>query len=504
MALNIPNMKNKILLVYPGGFGSIYPELPLSLVYIAWALKKKNYVIEILDARLKDYRDITSVDDYLFVGFSTMTGPMIKEALNVAEHVRNLNNNIPLVWGGVHVSLLVEQSLQNEFVDIIVRGEGELTVQELADAIANNRPLEGIQGISFKLDGKPVHNPDRAFMDMDDIDKELPYELFEMDKYFRKDIPMPFPLHTSRGCPFKCGFCYNVVFNKRKWRERSAERVLDEMEYLIKRFNVTEFSLVWEDEFFINVKRVAAICKGIIDRGIKIKWSAFCHFATFAKVSDELLVLLEKSGLELLSFGGESGSQRILDTIVQKGITVEQVLAGTERMSKVNITQVISYMSCMPTETYEDLLETFAVIEKLIKLNPRLVVNGIFLYTPYPGTPMFNIVTKDFNYETPQTLEAWSEFQIYRDVGVTWQNPSFVKICKTLSILTRFPFYKENFSFKDVSESIGSSRFNKFPLNFVYYFFTLSAVLRFKYRLFKFPIEWIFLEWILLKKRGFI
>lgn len=221
----------KILLIYPGHFNSLFSEIPLPLLYIAWALRKKAFDVEIFDARLQD---INTIEDknYLFVGITSMTGEMLKSAIEAAKYIRNMNPAIPIVWGGVHVSLLPEQSLKSPYVDIVVRGEGELTVQELAETLLNRENLNSIAGISFKRQGVILTNPDRKFMDLDEIDIELPYDIIDLKQYSNVD----FPLHTSRGCPWKCTFCYNLVFNKRKYRSKSVERVLDEIEYVVIAF----------------------------------------------------------------------------------------------------------------------------------------------------------------------------------------------------------------------------------------------------------------------------
>lgn len=492
-------MKNKILLVCPGGFGSIFPEIPLSLLYVSWALKKKNFDIEILDARIDDYNEIKD-NDYLFVGITSMTGQMIKEGLKIAKYIKRLNEDIPIVWGGVHVSLLTEQSLKNPYVDIVVRGEGELTIQELAYNLQNKLELSRVNGIAYKIGNKIIHNPDRKFMDLDDIDIELPYDLFKMDKYVMLEIPV----HTSRGCPYRCGFCYNTVFNKRRWRFKSAERVLDEIEYLVKKFNCNKISFVWEDEFFISISRIKKICKGLIRRGLNVEWNSFCRFNSLQKVDNEFLEIIEKSGCNLLAFGGESGSQRLLDDIIKKDITVDQMIKTTEYLSHTDITQVVSFMSGVPTETYDDLNETFNLIDKLSKINPNIYFNGVFLYTPYPGTQLFEYVVEEYGYEFPDSLEEWSEYGIYRDVGIKWHNPGYVKKCKTISILTRFPFWKDKFLLKDISSVIGSSRFNKFPLNIAYYLLAKIAIFRWKNKIFIAPVELNITEKILLKLRGFV
>ena len=142
------------------------------------------------------------------------------------------NPTCPLVWGGVHPTLLPEQTASNDYVDIVVRGEGELIIKDLADAIAANQPLDGVAGITYTVNGAVKSNPDGQIIDLDDIPIDLPYDLLQMDKYpsFKSGR---FHIQTSRGCPHRCGFCYNTNFNKNRWRGKSAKRVLDEIEYIL-------------------------------------------------------------------------------------------------------------------------------------------------------------------------------------------------------------------------------------------------------------------------------
>lgn len=494
----MPIQSNRILLIYPVSFNTAYPELPIPLLYLSWALEKRGYDIEIFDARLRNISEIKTVD-YLFAGITSLTGKMIQEGIKVAKHIRHLNKNIPIVWGGIHVGLLPEQSLKNQYVDIVVRGEGEITIQELADALKYGKELTNIKGISYKNGGQIISNPDREYMDLNDIDIELPYELFEMDKYYT-DV---FQIHTSRGCPYRCSFCYNIAFNKRKYRTKSANRVVDEIEYSVKKFGVKKINFV-EDEFFIDVKRAKEICQGIINRGIKIEWSSFCRFDIFKHIDDEMLRIIEDSGCTLLSFGGESGSQRILDDVIKKDIKVEDIIEATKRLSKTKIQQVVSFMSCLPTETYEDLKKTFNLQNKLFMENPNIFFNGLFLYTPYPGTPLYNIVTTQYKYNAPESLEKWSDFGIYRNVGTTWHDEKYTRLCKVLSILTRFPFWDDKFRFKDISKLPLSKKFKRFPYNLIYFTFLKLATYRWKLKFFIFPIEWLLLEKYLERERGYV
>lgn len=491
--------RKRILLVYPGGFKSVFPEIPLPLLYLAWALRRASYDVEILDMRLRSF-EFTTRDGYLFVGISSMTGPMIRDGLRFARRVREFDPSIPIVWGGIHVTLLPEQALDHSLVDIVVRGEGEVTVVELAEALAAGGDLSKVKGISYKRDGVIRSNPDREFMDMDEIDPDLPYDLLEMDRY---EFPS-FPLHSSRGCPYRCGFCYNTAFNKRRWRYKSARRVLDEIEYIVTRFGQTRFSFGHEDEFFISVPRVRAICEGMMERGLRVKWASFCRFDSFERVDDELLGLLERTGCYSLSFGGESGSQRVLDEIIGKDVNINSMIRASGRLSKTNIQQVVSFMSGLPGVSREEMAETFELMDRLMEINPKIYLNGIFLYTPYPGTPLFCYVQEKHGYKPPDTLDAWAEFGIYRNVGSTWLAKREAREYKALSILTRFPFYKERFRWADLAGAIGSSRFMRFPFNVGYFVLANVAIARWRARRFEWPVEWWLLEKVLERVRGFV
>lgn len=484
-------MSNKILLIYPGKYGTFKPELPLSLLYLSSILKGNGYQCQILDMRLEHFKDC-DLKNTLCVGITSMTGLMIKYGLEFAKFVREINSKIPIVWGGVHPSLVPEETVTSSCVDVVVRGEGEETFLELVQAIENNTALHNIKGITFKKNGRIISTPDRDFIDLDAIPIELSYDLIKLERY---DLSL-FPIHTSRGCPHSCSFCYNLAYNKRIFRCKNPERVLDEVDWVLKKFSVKTISFFCEDNFFVDRNRIAKICEGILKRGLNFKWGAFCHFDYAAKYDDAFFQLIEKSGCSCLSFGGESGSQVILDSIFHKGIKIEQILETTKKMARTKITQIISFICGIPTESYNDFLKTCALIDQILQINPKTVINGIFLYTPYPGTSLIKTLKENYHFLAPQTLEQWQEYRIYRDVGGNWLDKSYKRIFRGISIMTRFPFYKNN---PQVPE-----RFSKFGYRQLYQFLSCMSQLRWKHRFFKFPIEWLLLEKAMEKWRGYV
>lgn len=484
-------MPKKILLVQPGKYGQFKPEIPIQLLYLSAVLIENGYQCQILDMRLEYFKHC-DLSNTLCVGISTMTGPMIKYALEFARFVRENSPRIPIIWGGVHPSLVPEQTAQSPYVDVVVRGEGEITLLELVEAIEDNRSFSNIKGIIFKENSEIISNADRDFMDLNTLPIELPYNLIKMDHYNLNR----FPLHTSRGCPHGCSFCYNLVYNRRSFRYKTAERVLDEIEYILKNFSPKWICFSWEDNFFVNKDRVRKICEGIIERHCNIEWGSFCRFDYASKYDEAFLQLIEKSGCKMLSFGAESGSQAILDSVINKGIKIEQILETSRKMAKMNIEETVSFMCGLPGESYEDFLATCNLVDQVIQINPKVGIVGIFFYTSYPGTPLIEVVKEKYGFLAPQTLEDWQGFEIYRTFGCTWLDKGFTRMLRGVSLMTRFNFYSDN---REVPPS-----YKDFPYRYVYRICSYLAKLRWKYRFFKFPIEWLVIEKAMKWWRGWV
>lgn len=482
----------KVLLIYPGREsedGNV--ELPLNLLYLGAYLEQRNIPFILLDSRLEDYHKINE-DEILCIGISTMTGEMINSALNIAEYFKYIAPHIPIIWGGVHPSMLPAQTLNNKNVDYVIIGEGEQTLYELVECIIKETVPLNVNGLAFKYNNKIIINKPREFIDLNTLPITLPYKHLPMEKYNLSN----FPVQTSRGCPYGCRFCYNLIFNRRSYRKKTAERVLDEIKYVVNNFNPKTITFTQDDEFFIDLERIKKICEGIIKEGYIFRWESFCRLDTFLKMDDATLSLVEKSGCSLISFGGESGNQDILN-LINKGTKIEQILQVTERMSKTKIQMVISFMMGFPGETKEQFNDTCNMIDKIITLNPNCHPNGLFLYTPYPGTSLMDLITEKYNYQLPLSLEEWSKFKIYRNENMPWLSKQQIKTYKNISILSRFPFYKGNYK-------VPSHFSNNKMKVIIYHIYTLISKLRWRFRFFRMPLELTLLEAVLNKKRGYV
>ncbi len=477
-----------IVLVYPGKFRAPDPQVPLAILHIAASLQQEGFKVQLLDMRLNDYRRFV-VGNPLFVGISCMSGLQIKYALEFAKQVRQQNPSVPLVWGGVHPTLLPEQTICNDLVDIVVRGEGELIIKDLANALSQNQPLEDVSGITYKINDAIKNNPDGKVIDLDEIPIHLPYELLDMNKYpsYRSGR---FHIQTSRGCPHRCGFCYNTIFNKNRWRAKSAKRVIDEIQHITSKYPHIKIIDPIDDNVFVDEYRVEQICKGLIDKKLGVQWRANCRFDYLANYDKDFLELLEKSGCVELDFGGESGSDRI-QQLITKDVSREEMLQSVENLRQYapSIEPYVSWMSGLPGETDEDLANTFDLMDRMREVNPKTQHYGIFVYTPFPS-PVMECLPAEF--AAPQTLEEWGNIHVFH-FDPPWHTPQYTAKLHTISAVTRIAFYPE-------------SRIKERDLAFKFAYKIMNRLARYRWshRNFSFPIELKIADAVARRFKGFL
>jgi anaerobic magnesium-protoporphyrin IX monomethyl ester cyclase len=494
----------EILLVFPGRFKAPDPQVPLQLLHVASALQQAGYRPRIADLRLHDYRSL-DIGDPLFVGLTCMSGPQIRYGLEFARRVRAERPGLPLVWGGVHPTLLPEQAAAHDCVDVVVRGESELIVAALADSLAAGRllggdrrqssgggkdePFDGLKGVTYADDGAIVSTPDAQLIDLDAIPVELPYGLLHLDKYATLQAGRVH-MQTSRGCPHRCGFCYNTDFNGRRWRGKSPERVVDEMEALLRRFPHVKIIDPVDDNFFVDRKRAESICNEILRRGVKVAWRANCRFDYLATYDRDFVSLIERAGCMELDFGGESGSVAMQD-FVCKEVSAEEMLTSVAHLHEwaPSIDPFVSWLSGLPGETYDDMTKTFDLMDAMGRANPRTQHYGIFLYTPFPS-PLLASLPPEF--VPPQSLDEWGEIEVFH-FEPPWHTRAYVEKLRTISAVTRYAFYPE-------------SRLDEHGPAFRagYRLMNRAARYRWEHRYFEFPFELRLANEAARRMRGFL
>ena len=420
------------VLIYPssGESGKSTFSPPHSLLSIAAPLVEE-YNVKIIDQRVDpDWKG--KLKTYLStqpaaVAFSAMTGLQIRDALDTAKFIREeAGNTIPLIWGGVHASMLTDQTLDNEYVDIIVKGEGDVSFKDIIKRRKAGKSINDIEGISFKEYGKKIHNPEARLLNLNEI-SDIPWDLVNVEDYINNGSLMFEPGTvkrmldigvTSKGCPHKCSFCYNLFFNKMYWRGMSAEKTFERFKQVVDDFDVDGI-WVHDDNYFVDLKRIEKISDMMIKDKMDVQWtSSGITVFTYSRMPDDLKDKVVESGCSSFRFGIESASPRILK-MIDKPNTAEQVYEVNNDAKKHNISPIYSFMIGFPTETREEILETCKMVVKLKKENHKCKTHGISVYTPYPGTPLYDLACKS-GFDPPTTFEGWSN--IYwgsKDVAIS-------------------------------------------------------------------------------------
>lgn len=474
-----------ILLLYPGTGANIVNS-PHAYLYVGASLKKHGFNPIILDQRVEarfqgKLREYLNQTRPLFAGLSSMTGFQIASALKIARAVRETAKDVPLVWGGVHPSLLPEQTVQHEYADIVIAGEGEQTAVELAAALREGRAPDDIPGVVTKSNaGKADSHHSRPFLDMDAIPPP-DWSLIDVKKYIT-GYPSPgnIDLSTSRGCPHNCAFCYNSVYNRRRWRARGAESVLNEIDFLAGRYNIRHIGFA-DDNFCVNKKRTADICESLAGRKPGITFDCNVRADT---LDEALAEQLAGAGCTLVYFGVESGSKRILE-FVNKGIEPEQFLRAAQITRKHNIRPVFSFMIGTHPETRDDVRKSIALAKELKRINPRSLITDFKIYTPYPGTEMFN-QSLEAGFVPPDTLEGWSSLT-FSNLNLPWiKNRSYVL---SVSFTSLFANYYDQIKDNKLNavQKISMAVLHR------------TARLRWDHNFFAFPIEWKAVQFALNK-----
>lgn len=394
----------KVTLIYPllSSSRSIIDENkqywpPLGLAYIAGMLESHGHQVTIIDRDIilrKNNLDFNKTDeqtqklinkfDPQIVGFSATT-PNISDVIHISRIIKNENPERLTVLGGPHATGEPELTLQRcPHIDVIVRGEGEVTALELA----NQTDFTKIAGITYRNNGKMISNPDRPpCQNLDD----LPFparHLLDMRFYSRPSrfISRNLSLRTTsiltaRGCPYRCNFCAGPLSFGGRVRFHSPERILKEIEELVSKYAIEALYFA-EDMFLSNKTRARKILSLFKENNLdnKIKW--------FAQVKvnvgdEELLRLMKDSGCVGVEYGFESGSQRIL-ALMNKGTTVAQNLRAASLTRTVGLRYQANIIVGFPGETEKDFKETISFL-KITK--PNNIAFNVFM--PLPGTPSY-------------------------------------------------------------------------------------------------------------------
>ena len=380
--------KTKVALVTPPvtekvAHHPLFP--PLGLAYMAAVLEQSNIEVTIIDSPVLNFNHQNLKSELeafqpTIVGVGSMT-PTIESALKCAQIAKEAAPNTQVIMGGPHATFADTEILSSEkSVDLIVRGEGEETIVE----IAKQAPLGEIKGISFRKNGEIIQTPTRPFIqDLDALPRPA-YKYLPMEKYNITGRNL-LPIISSRGCPYACPFCVASQMFGQQFRARSPKNVLDEMEWLRDEYGAEGIAFQ-DDTLTFSKQRAIEICDGMIERKIGLHWG--CGTRTDV-VTKEVLAKMAKAHCDETMFGVESGCQRMRD-VLKKRLTTDQCENAIKWTKDVGIFVTVSVILGYPGETKETLQETLDFVR-------RVEPDDVWLChaTPYPGTCLREIVEKN-------------------------------------------------------------------------------------------------------------
>ena len=451
-------------------------SVSVGLLSIASFVNSKGEEVKIIDGvREKDYLEKIKehAKDASYAGISVMT-TQISDALKISKIIKNVNPDCKIVWGGPHPTFFKDQSIKAECIDIVCVGEGEETFYE----IVTGKKLDEIQGIIYK-DKKDIKtNPPRPLHDP----AKMP--LFNwglIDNEVLENLAY-IPSLTSRGCPHLCTFCINAIL-KLKWRKRTSEQVLNDLEIIKKKEYFKGKKLrFWDENFFVDINRAKEIIDGMIERGLTMPWETTvrANYLRDGMVDDEFMTKLKKSGCYLLSFGAESGCPRILKKI-KKNIDPEDIINSAKMCVRHGITPQYSFMIGLPDEHKSEMMETLKIIDRLVKLDESVEILGPQAFRTYPGSELYEECLAS-GWKAPESLEEWAVLVENELNYLTVQNFPWVKhkdLVESMEAYVRFGAHS-------IKSAMGSSVKAQRLVKLV---FVLICKLRWKLKFFAFPIE---------------
>ncbi len=375
----------------------------ISLAYIASVLEKNKFKIGLIDCIASSVNTnrllgIVKTEKPALIISNTTTNTIDKDA-NIIKEIKKINKDIVCCFFGAHVTADSKKVLSNyPWLDLIIRGEPELTSLELAKKIKEESDFSKVKGTTIRINSKIIFNKDRTWIgDLDSLPWParhlLPNDMYR-DPFFKKGHTL---LQISRGCLNNCIFCVAPIYYGHKFRKRKAEKIVDELEYDIIGKHKISCIRLWADIATLDKQFMIGICKEIIERKLTIKWITNAHVNT---VDLEMLRIMKKAGCVGLGFGVESGNQQILDD-TKKGIRLERVQEAFNLCKKAGIESFAFFIFGLPGETKETINET---IKFAIKLDPDYA--DFYSAVPYPGTEFYEIAKKE-NWIVDKDLEKY-------------------------------------------------------------------------------------------------
>jgi anaerobic magnesium-protoporphyrin IX monomethyl ester cyclase len=464
----------RVLLVIPKkNSRSILPAPDIGIAYVAQAALNAGADVEILDAHKENigpdaFPDFLKGKHFDLVGFKCLSIDIFT-VLDYCKLIKKHNQNIITVLGGPHPSALPEETMKYREFDYVIQGEGESGISSLVkklmhyDGNISAQDLRAIPNLVYRNNDDIILFNHVVFEE--DLDKlDFPaWNLFKIKEY--PELPGSggrfLPILTSRGCPSKCIFCSSNSIHGQRVRTRSPEHVIEEIKWLIQNFDVHKIS-IFDNNFVLYKKHALAICDLYKKSNFNVKFD-IPQGVRIDKIDKELLVALENAGCEYMGIGVESGDQKTLD-FVRKGTTIKGIKEKINMIKKYTKIKLIGFFVIgFPNETMADILKTIKFALRL-----KLDYATFTIFTPFPGTSIFNRMVKD-GYFSINTFN-WENLLLDRTTfHHRFINHSTLKMLQRTAYLRfYFRFSKANFFFRILIKEA----------SFISYFVRFTSILR--------------------------
>ncbi|MBT3514587.1 MAG: B12-binding domain-containing radical SAM protein [Nitrospina sp.] len=408
----------KVLLVFPsttvyGDDPSVPPVVqPLGLAYLAAYLEKEGHTVKVIDGRggredktqtptytrfgIPDEEIFKQVKDFnpAVLGISNMFTAYSGDPHRIAKGIKKRHPRLPIIFGGSHPSEFPELVMKDENVDMVVKGEGEITFTEVLKKIQDKESFSNVLGLTYRERGNIIQNSPRERMaDIDSL--PLPARhLLPMEHYINESMRHDFIMRkpagamvTSRGCPQKCVFCTVRAVWGRDWTGRHPSKVVDEIEFLQEKYNLREVSFL-DDDLGRDIPRLGAICDEIIRRKVDIRWTTPNGVAHWL-LNESLLDKMKASGCYRLTFGIESGNKETRK-FIKKKVPLEQATRMISHANKIGLWTICTFILGFPYEKKEHMRDS---IRYAVESGTDMAV--FYLLLPHPTSDVYSVFKEE-------------------------------------------------------------------------------------------------------------
>jgi len=417
----------RVLLINPTITSHRHARFPLAVMSLSAALEGR-YQSTIIDGNVD--RDFVStalraVDDETVaaVGVTVMGGPQLRSAIAVSRAIREKMPALPIIWGGAFPTVCPEAALSASYVDYAVRSQGEDTLIELLDALAECRDeaLHSITGLSWRLRGQAVHNTDRKFSAAS-LNRTLPYDTLENPRQYLTKTYLgrrTIGYQAALGCRFRCTFCGVATMFRGKMALPPASRLEQDLRFMKDRFGVDAIQF-YDHNFFDREVDMVPLLEVLAK--FQMPWWCFARSDALVNLSERSWALVKKSRLRMAYIGAESPSDWLLHDI-RKGTNRDQTLEAVEICRGHGVIPELSFMLAPPQDPEGETEKTFEFIRLIKRMHPATEVMN-YVYTPLPRRQESS---------NPASLRAASEFRdcagrpvVFPRTADEWAEPQWV------------------------------------------------------------------------------